>query len=65
MNDQTRIMIVAAIRGKTLISEGREKLPCAVAFSIADEFGIGRREIGDICNSEGIRIISCQLGCFP
>lgn len=65
MDEHSRNVIVAAIREKIVVSGGRGKLPCAVAFSIAEEFRVGRREIGNICNEEGISISVCQLGCFP
>ncbi|MHB9028431.1 MAG: hypothetical protein ACYC9O_06655 [Candidatus Latescibacterota bacterium] len=51
--------IIKEIHEKALIHDGREKLPCAVAFDIADAFGIGRREIGKICHEEGISIVAC------
>jgi len=41
------------------------KLPCATAFQIAIEFKIAPREVGEACNRLGIKIRSCQLGCFP
>ncbi len=41
------------------------KLPCATAFQIAREFKISPREVGETCNQMGIKIRSCQLGCFP
>ena len=41
------------------------QLPCAVAFRIARELGVSLREIGETTDSLGVRIINCQLGCFP
>jgi hypothetical protein len=41
------------------------KLPCPVAFQIAKEFKVTPKEIGDACNRLGIKVRSCQLGCFP
>ena len=41
------------------------KLPCAVAFQIAKDLKVGVKEIGEACNRKGIKIRSCQLGCFP
>ena len=40
------------------------KLPCEKAFNLAEELEITPKEIGKICNQEGIRIKKCQLGCF-
>lgn len=44
--------------------EGKRKLPCVKAFKIAEELKVNQKEIGDICNEEGIKIYACQLGCF-
>jgi hypothetical protein len=41
------------------------KLPCATAFQIAKDLKVTTREIGDACNALGIKVRSCQLGCFP
>lgn len=64
MDTDERDAIVAAIREKAVLAGGREKLSCAAAFAIADTHGVGRREIGNICNDLGILIGACQLGCF-
>jgi len=40
------------------------KLPCALCFRIAEEFGISKREMGKILNEMKIKISQCQLGCF-
>jgi hypothetical protein len=41
-----------------------QKLPCAMCFKIAEDFGISKKEIGKILNEMNIRISQCQLGCF-
>jgi len=41
------------------------KLPCAVAFKIAEELKVNPRKVGDMANRLKIKIASCQLGCFP
>lgn len=41
------------------------KLPCAVAFKITKELKISPREVGEIPDKLGIKLSSCQLGCFP
>jgi len=41
------------------------KLPCAVAFKIARKFRVTPRQVGDTANKLNIKIVSCQLGCFP
>jgi hypothetical protein len=40
------------------------KLPCAMCFKIAEDFGISKREMGKILNEMKIKIGQCQLGCF-
>lgn len=40
------------------------KLPCAVCFKIAEDFGVSKKEIGEILNKMKIKISQCQLGCF-
>jgi len=41
------------------------KLPCAVAFKIAEKLSVAPKQVGDTANELDIRIASCQLGCFP
>ena len=40
------------------------KLPCAVCFKLAGEFGISNKEMGKILNEIKVKISHCQLGCF-
>ncbi len=40
------------------------KIPCAVCFQIAEDFGISKREMGKILNEMSVKIGQCQLGCF-
>jgi hypothetical protein len=40
------------------------KIPCAMCFKIAEDFGISRKEMGKILKEINIRISQCQLGCF-
>ncbi len=41
------------------------KLPCAVAFKIAEELKVSTREVGDEANRLKVKICNCRLGCFP
>ena len=50
-------------RIKESLVDGR--LTCAVAFQIAREMKVPIMEIGESCNRLGIKVRSCQLGCFP
>jgi hypothetical protein len=46
-------------------AEGIEKnVTCPQAFSIAERYGISKKEISEYCNSHVIKIRGCQLGCF-
>ena len=53
------------IKQAAVTVDGKLNLPCKRAFQLADELGLTLKEIGEICNSETIKIINCQLGCFP
>ena len=41
------------------------KLPCAVAFKIASKLKVTPGQVGEAANKLNIKIVSCQLGCFP
>lgn len=41
-----------------------ERLLCSQAFSIAGELNCELADVGRLCNELGVRITSCQLGCF-
>jgi len=41
------------------------QLPCPVAFKIAKELKVSPREVGETTDKLGVKISSCQLGCFP
>ena len=46
-------------------AEGIEKsITCPQAFSIAGKYQIHKKDIADFCNTRGIKIRGCQLGCF-
>ena len=40
------------------------KIPCAMCFKIAEDFGISKKEMGKILNEMKVKIGQCQLGCF-
>jgi hypothetical protein len=56
--------LVDAVIAAAKEADGRKELTCAEAFSIAERFGVEKRELGHICNAYEIRIRECQLGCF-
>jgi len=50
---------------ETILAKAKDgKLPCAVSFKIAEDFGISKKEFGKILNEMKIKISQCQLGCF-
>ncbi len=52
--------VISAIKQRT--KEGR--IPCAVCFKIAEEYNISKKELGELLNELGIKVIQCQLGLF-
>ncbi len=50
---------------KVISSLVNNQLPCPVAFKIAKEFKVSPQEVGETADKLGIKISSCQLGCFP
>jgi len=42
----------------------QKRLPCAEAFKVARDLDVSLAEIGKACNELGIKVASCQLGCF-
>jgi hypothetical protein len=41
------------------------RLPCPMAFKIAETIQVTPREVGDTASLKDIRVSKCQLGCFP
>ena len=41
------------------------RLPCAVAFKIAGKLKVTPRQVGEAANKLNVKIVTCQLGCFP
>ncbi len=39
-------------------------IKCPEAFAIAEKYGIDKKEIARYCNTKGVKIRACQLGCF-
>jgi hypothetical protein len=40
------------------------EIKCPQAFSMAEKYDLKKSEIAAYCNTHGIKIRSCQLGCF-
>jgi hypothetical protein len=49
-----------AIR-KALVSD---RLSCAAAWEIADQYGVGKMKVASVCEALKIKIGTCQLGAF-
>ncbi len=41
-----------------------KKISCTEARKLAERQGVGAPEIGRLCDSLGIKIFACELGCF-
>ena len=39
-------------------------IKCPQAFIISEKYGIPRMDIAHFCTTHGVKIRSCQLGCF-
>lgn len=52
------------IRTKIRAAAPEGKIPCGVAFRLAEDLKISRKEMGNLLNELRIKIIQCQLGCF-
>ncbi len=45
--------------------EGIEKeITCPEAFAISEKYGVSKTDIARFCNTHGVKIRACQLGCF-
>ncbi len=51
---------------KELIMKSQEnhRISCKAACDIADQTGASRKKIGELIDELGVKIHSCQLGCF-
>jgi hypothetical protein len=59
-NEELRELVLAAAGER----EGRKVLSCAEAFRLAEEHGVELMDIARICNTNSIKFIQCQIGCF-
>jgi hypothetical protein len=55
-----RDKVIEAIKQRA--KDGR--IPCAVCFQVAEEYGIPKRELGALLNELGVKVIQCQMGLF-
>ena len=54
------------VRLKETLSEAalHDKISCAKARALAEQLGLSYKQVGEAANELGIKIHSCQLGCF-
>jgi len=52
--------LTAALRAEA--EDGR--ISCAAALSLARRLGVNPAAVGRACDELGLKIVSCQLGCF-
>ncbi len=64
-SDLDDMPIATEVQEKIQTSLINSKLPCNVAFQIAGELKVGRKQVGDTATKLNIKIANCQLGCFP
>jgi len=53
------------LRNKISRTATEGKIKCAHALAIANELKTSPKRVGDMLNEMNIKIINCQLGCFP
>ena len=41
------------------------KISCKQALKLAEEEGISSRDLGNLLNELKVKVMGCQLGCFP
>ena len=59
MNENEKLIMDTAV-----LREGKKTLACSQAFKLSQEHEVSLKEISEVCNQHGIKIIGCQLGCF-
>jgi hypothetical protein len=57
-------MVESELEKKISESLVNGKLPCPVAFKIAKGLKVAPKDVGETCDKIGVKISSCQLGCF-
>lgn len=57
-------IVVQAVLAAVKEEEGRKRLSCADALRIAMDCHVLPEVIGGICDQHGIKLHTCQLGCF-
>jgi hypothetical protein len=58
-------MDIAAMKQKIEAVQENDKIACREALKLAAELGVSPDEVGKTLNEMKIKIVHCQLGCFP
>jgi len=64
MSELTDPKLLAVVLQQCGEREGRKILTCEAAFRISERFGCRLMDVTRVCNTNGIKIAKCQLGCF-
>lgn len=56
--------LAKAVKDAAEERDGRLTLQCRQAFEVAASHGVAPARVGQLCNENGIKIVTCQLGCF-
>lgn len=56
----TREQLIEAVRKNAV----NNRLTCERAQELAKELGVPPKELGEIANELGIKLMNCRLGCF-
>jgi hypothetical protein len=54
----------AELKELIMTSQENSRISCKAACDIADQTGASREKIGELLDELGVKIHSCQLGCF-
>ncbi len=57
-------VIMPALEDAIKISLVDNRLPCAVAWKIADKLGVKKMDVSSACEALKIKISNCQIGSF-
>jgi hypothetical protein len=58
-------MTISEVKARIQAAAPNGRIPCAAAFKLAEELSLTRSRLGELLNELNIKIIQCQLGCFP
>ena len=59
--DMEKEILVEKIKAQTK----NGKISCRQALKLASELDVPSKEIGELLNELKIKVMGCQLGCFP